>query len=503
MTALIRKIIPIIGLVLIFAAVFAAYFPSLRHVARGDQVNYMAEVAHLTTWKELAIDTFDLSRRGKFNSGDVLMFRPGFYFFLGNEYYFFKYNFFWCQLIAILMHLFSVTALFLLLRRMGAGVFALIPTLFFALLFSNYEGVVWYHIVSIVSFTAFILMALERLLRYAQGGASAAGALWAAVALTGAALMVNEVALWCAICFFFYASQVKNVSRPWLRASVFCFIAAGYAVWNVFNFVSNGVVLSGEAAKIGHPDILHTFKNVVWLFKVFFAGGFFLHPDSVIPVSRLMVSQNFFHWAWPVEGWKNIYWPGALAGVLLVTGLFLSRRDPKNVSWRPMVILIASALWGYLFFLVIGRVNTRGTSGEGLASALYYHYSFWAFLVAGISAWGVNRIFPKWVLGVMLAVVFAFSVYNAMNIYALAQRMANDHKASRVLFQTLDKVVREHKNEPDFSFGVTPDVPGNYFVSWLEKKGDPPGKRYTLVELMYPKYYNVIHPKYVIKPMMK
>ena len=78
----------------------------------------------------------------------------------------------------------------------------------------------------------------------------------------------------------------------------------------------------------------------------------------------------------------------------------------------------------------------------------------------------------------------------------MAVRYSGETNVNVVLIRTLDLLIQEKKSDPGFSFYVDPRYPGNYPYGTIRKVDDPPGKKYTFIELLYPQYF---YPKQIAK----
>ena len=151
------------GAVLLAVLIAAVYWPSLYHVARGDQINYLAELSSRHGFVQTVLGTLDINRTRVFGAGDEIAFRPVLFFILGLQKYLFGYAFMGWQAVALMAHLFVCGALYALLCRIRGGLFALLATGMFALAPVNIEAVTWHHITPYLLFAGCVLMALRGL----------------------------------------------------------------------------------------------------------------------------------------------------------------------------------------------------------------------------------------------------------------------------------------------------------------------------------------------------
>ena len=122
------------------------YWPSLKHIPRGDQIFYLSQVANQKDWSSLAIENMDLNRGANLSSGDTWLFRPFLYALLGTERFLFGYSFYLWQLVGIGIHLLFLWSLWKLLASIKESWMALLFTAVFSVLPVNMDLVIWQHI---------------------------------------------------------------------------------------------------------------------------------------------------------------------------------------------------------------------------------------------------------------------------------------------------------------------------------------------------------------------
>jgi hypothetical protein len=76
--------------------------------------------------------------------------------------------------------------------------------------------------------------------------------------------------------------------------------------------------------------------------------------------------------------------------------------------------------------------------------------------------------------------------------------MAGAAAADRALVIALERFVRAHVHEPDFSFYMPSGDLFNRLLPSLTRRGDAPGRSYALAEALYPQYFDKVRPKYII-----
>ncbi len=275
---------------------------------------------------------------------------------------------------------------------------------------------------------------------------------------------------------------------------------------NALDLLVRGVNVAGapDLLKEGHV-ITTTLGNALLLVKWFLSASFFLGKADLIPVSRMMVRPDVVSWTWPLG--QPLSWALAGGAVLVsacLAGAFYCRLFHRG-SRRSMAFLAMclAMLAGYLVIIALGRIN--GLGAQGIRTCLYYPYNFLILLIAAVAlalpfdagAAGARGKVLKWAAVACFSMVILFNVWTVRRV---AGDIARDHRVVRQFVIELDHFVQAHKKEQGFSFYVGPQYPGNYTPDWVSRRGDAPGRMYTLAEALYPQYYSKNRPRYVIQP---
>ncbi len=364
-----------------------AYYPSLFHVARADQVTFLAEYAGRDSSLKTVIDSLFYNRTRLFSPGDVVLFRPLLFLMLSLQRLLFGYGFFWWQLIALSAHLFTITALWRLLRRWStedtpAVIAVWILTLSFAFLFSNLEAVIWHGITPYVFFAGFILTALERLDVVVISGGRTRAALTQTTLCLLAAILTYEAGVWYVPCFFVYALVMLRGTKRAHRALILLLPLVIYAGWSAGHFLYSGTHLEKESTAIAQTFVTwKTFTNLGLVIKWFITGAFFLQPHDLNPLYRLMVGPAALSTPWPFNDWITARWIGVPAVILILAAAGTSASTRLTTKRPERMALLGAMLLGYVLLIVAGRANIR-EDGTGLHCSLYYFYNFWTLFTA-------------------------------------------------------------------------------------------------------------------------
>ncbi len=477
-----------ISFAVIASLVWLVYAPSLMHVARADQIMYLAEVGHKHSLWDLTIGSMDLNRHRLFGPGDEILFRPVVYVLLGLEKYFFGNQFMLWQTVGIALHLTVLWQLLRLLLLVYTGLPAIMFVSLFALMFVNLEMVTWQHINGYMIFAAVSLMALRKVWEVLNGKEpTSRDSLVIFLLLLLAGLtheMGNVVALVLGTAVFFYKPQHRLFYRSLLLVPAVYLLASLLNAWShpftttmyhqhqIAQILSNGVYALGAWTYVG----LFPF-DFQWLFA-----------------ARNMIAPEEIH----LIKWPHVQDPAALlaiAAVVLLVVFSCRRRSPGG--HQPMIITAICFVLSVIFALIIavGR-GSQWHIWEVIRINTYYMYIFWLFICVG-----VFTLVPWNNIGRLAKIVFCtvlagLILLNAQRLYAVNDKQVRDNNDIIVLVNTLEMFTDKHKGQPGFSFYVDPKYPGNYVYSELRRFDDPKTRQYNLIEVLYPEHYTDKDPQY-------
>ncbi len=470
-------VLAVLGMVLLGVLVFV-YYPSLYHVARSDQLSYLSALGMTHDWYSLAVNTYDLNRKSWFPGGDAGLFRPVLYFLLGNERYFFGYDYYYWQLTGLVLHMIACVLLLRILWRIAPGAGALCFTIFFAFQFSNLETIIWHHINAYILFAIFILLCLDHFLRWTQDRQLSDKIVPMLFFLT-LACFTYEVGLWYSVCF----ALIMRSWRLLIPAVIYAAASIGNAFFNTGVFAGG---LPGNGLQL--YDCLNYFLLSV---KWFIGAGLFLMPENLIFAPRLEARDDFLIWGGTTGAW-NMGDILALSVILMVA--FAVWRHHRSIKvYGKLQTLLLMMLTGYILIIVFGRVSSRGINA-GLSNTIYYLYNFWVLAVIGIFTLFKSQ--QRWRMA-FIGVLLALSFYNAHNIHRMNTYMARAFAQERRFVTYIRSFVNSHEAEPGFSFTVKEHCPGHYaqMIPTHDGKGQ---KKFTFAQLLYPQYYNDKNPKYTV-----
>ena len=495
--------------------VFWAYYPSLFHAPRADQILYLHFVDGINDLKDLTLGSYAFNRT---QSGDFILFRPILYFLLGFEKWLFGYKFWAWQLAGIVLHIFVLSALFLNLLVYCNGSsralqIAFLVTLLFGVQYISMEMVVWHHISGYLLFTLFLLLSIFFFQKYQTSRKASDLALCFTVTLVSAFTyeLGNIVAfLYSAFTFFRMLSGIDSDKKQGIIrfGPVLLFILApiAYILASLADMSLHGdiAVLLGRVDFLADPDggsrsygILSKFIYVafytflymlIWSVGGIIPGSYTLNPESRITLSNELQ-------------FSTIVIPIIILIIVNLSIVFHGKKfDRKILSERKWQILLLFVIIGsYTSLIVYGRGVTRGFMAT-LSGNSYY-----AYICNAVVFLLLFQIFSSLVKRSGLSeysfklshyfLVFSFVfliVVNAYKVYTLNETMMTLTKPWLSTLNESYALIREHSGSQNFSFRVEDSCEANPVVTWF-KNGDN-----TISQLVFPKFYNTENPVHEI-----
>lgn len=466
-----------------------AYWPSLQHAPKHDQLGFLADMALRHTVWDKTVGAISWNRERLFMGPDPFLFRPLLHCWLLLQLKVFGYNFTLWQGAAILAHLLVGFSMYRLLSAIRPGMPAAVGAGLFLLMISNVPMVVWHNV---SAYMIFCVLLLESLLRWwrCRVDVTDQRSLWQCVIfLIGACLFFDAGVIFC-ICLVYISVFIK---RPWNESRLYLIPVYIYSTLSLISFLLINPVVKAEASGIFSRLLSwDTLINVFISLKWFVATGIFLKASEVIPVERVAVSPLTLDPHWPFVVFSEHTIRGVILIVLFLWGGWFSysRLIPAR---RQLMGLLTLMIAAYILFICFGRVNTRGII-TGLFFNSYYIYFFWVLtLPAAYAALSLDalRVHPSGrmikVAVYLLCGVFLF--INTLSVHNVNRIIARADHPRRSFIDSISGFVKAHESENDLTFHVSKDCPGNYAGKWLRRPTDPLWRRYTLSEALFPEYY--------------
>ncbi len=478
------------------------YFPSFSHMPRADHLFYLADMAYKQDWVSLAIQSFDWSRSRTFAPGDYLIFRPGAYFLMGSEKFFFGYNFVLWQVTGLVMHLIIIGMLLRLLLNIGSSLFAVMMAGYFSFLFMNMETVVWHAINSILLAMMMTLMSLNQIWLYQKGKCRETHRLMIASAGMTVAALTYEISVVLSGLFFVYLF----LTVPWKgqgrwRSLWLLIPPAIFTVTSAYNYVALGYHRLHPVKGAGLPDLVQIVKNTFltmgwWIYSAFFPGKYeIIH---VLGRAELANRQDIFP-AMGLGEWQ--LWLGTL--FVLCWGLLAVRSGTWEFIKKRLgflALLLGMAL-GWAAVISSARVQERGVA-FALGGTVTYHYIIWCFLVVfmysavNFEALPSDRL-TRAIKCAFIILIVGQMLHNGRLVYSMNRRISQWYAPSRELVKAVESMIMREGDQPGFSFYIDYDFPGNFLYPYRLREQDPITKRYSFAEMIYLNYFDDENPMFV------
>ena len=474
---------------LIALAVLIFYFPSLYFPPRADQVIYLSETSGLgqRPW-DLIVGCYDHNRHRTIAPGDELLFRPLLYAMLGTEQVVLGHHFWVWQLIGLAGHLILIWFLLRLLWHLSGGWFAFAGTWLFALSIFNYELVTWPHLSSYLLMMACMVGAIEQMVFcFEENGVSRARVARMLVYFFIACFIYETANIWA-----LFITGLLVISFPKTRARLFILALPVilYAFLSYFNYVYVDHVSHGPVTGImkgmvfGRSVLAFFYLSFWWLYEGLFNGLYhymlgirtMFFPNEVMRFKPLIFND-----------------PQVVLQFMILAAFiglaWIGRRSFKNFKF---LIVLLALLASYVAVIVIGRRQEMGTLWAAVGVNSYFLYMYWVIVV--IMAFLLLKVkeatrLKQGLMVVFIAASLLSGLWQGKRIYGMCLHYSNATNNTVLLVTTLDYLIQEKESEPNFSFYVDPEYPGNYPYGSIRKVTDPLQKEYSFAEFLYPQYF--------------
>jgi len=446
------------------ALVWFAYGPSLSHVARSDQIAYLADIHGEDSLMKLTLGSSSFTRTRHFSPGDFLLYRPVIYWILGFEYWLWGYHFEAWQLVGILLHLGVVWTVFCILRKfqLRRAAFALSACL--AVLTAGIELVTWHHLHGYLIFLLFFLGSFFGLFDHVESGQTRGTSLLLVAFLLFAACLTHELGcLWAIIFAAFLWLTHPSIHAPLAkkpaalpRSTAFLLLVPVllYAILSFYDYHRHAFSPQNEVSfhfswiEFG----INYLKSLAW----WICMGIFSVPSE---------------WtSSPLEGTKFIpsaivlrpLFPLVFAAVAVVIPYWIFRQiraSPQSSPWKKWRILIILLLGAYVALLDFGRFMPRSLGY--IFRNLNCAYFVWLLLVLFAGCWLTEmktrrKCIRYPIQNAIYGIIALWIVWNAFQLRELNQKRAQMDRPLREMLSQTSSLVAAHHADPGFCFYVPP-----------------------------------------------
>lgn len=479
------------------------YYTSLFHIARSDQVTYLAYFANHDTFFDLVINAQDYNRKPDvLGAIDKITYRPLTFMFLGLQRWLFGYDFLYWQLTSLVLHLAVIWQLYKLLYSIHPSIFAFLLTLFFASLCITMEMVIWHHLSGFLLFIFISLIILNILYRIQQTQKLERQTLFLLFLYFLMECFLLELGMIFTFLFAVFI-YIKTNEKKSLRLKKFLFLMFPCALYLMSNLVNYQLTCAGVDSIAELPYAFNvglTIKNTFFAFLWWILAALFPYLLKIETVQRMVVfAQHFRNYGLNVNILNSL-----LLCLLLYFcfKIYMHSINRKHLIKNRMFLFLTGCLSiSTLLILSAARVNSRGFMTQ-ISHNPYYSYYFWVyfiiFLYALVNFPAVSAMKNKRIIKILSIVILTLLIlFNGACVAKQNLKRMLVHQQRYILFVKLNQLIKSHKsnNEP-FSFRIDSELFNKPF-SWLVKKDGKNKQNYTYFKLFYPKYYNETDPKYI------
>lgn len=513
----------------LFAAVWLVYYPSLDHAPRADQWCFLLDTTGQEDFSTLFAHTYSYNRTRMVCPGDYHLFRPVLFGLLSGEKALFGNRFALWQATGITLH---CLALFLLLRLLlrlnvllnktgtegpprwfssrsltNALTYALV--LYFGLNCAIVEMVIWAHI---NGYLLFVVLMLGSILLLLEGIALPVEARTKRVCLLGSAWFLTLLSAFTYEIGQFYAVIAGTVlavalyrkSQARKCAFIFAVFFSILVLYRLANFVDQRVhnqrgpdlpIVSILEKIASSTTISHAVRYMLYdLFQPFFPTwvGWTFGSRLVIPEAMTTRWKDLTTSPMPIVSYF------LLVGMMGLTlrGVWRLRSSEQKRLGLTVALLGFSLIVLHLGITVVGRMNLR-PGPDVLSTNSYYAYLPFLFLLLSVAAFwqreGTTEIGRGMLLRNslsigMISALLVLSIVSGVEVYHINVKGRENFEGFTHRIARIDKFVRQHCDEDDFSLAFTFDscraVGTQYGV--------------PITTMLFQPYINVSRPKYVV-----
>jgi len=464
----------------LLAAAWAVYHPALNRVFTADQVWYFAELNGNTSLIE-GLRRVDYAAARQYWKGDESLFRPLLFVWLAVENTIFSYHHLWWNAANLLLHALVAFLLFRLLLTVRRTWWAFGAALLFAVVTPPLELVLWNHLGGYIFACAFLAIGLRAFLQLLQGSDEHRRAQMMFVLSFTAAALFYETMVPISILAALLVIAVTRRLRLVLFTPALVFVAL-YLVHA--HHVARLFYVDSRA-----PTHVSSIAAASWRWTLEFAFPAWL---TITPAPFDRFQTAFLPQLSSLPSMLNLV-VVALAATVALTSV--SRVQLKR-SW-PLLVLLAGSLGLYAAVICLGRPLSLV-----LSSGYYPYMPCLLLLVFFFSVIDFDRV-HGWRAILGGAALSGAIALHAASTYAVALESGRMNSEPSRLLLRISRFVDQHRGEPDFTFVIRSHLQSlDPQIALLRGYPDDAAaavEKKRLTEIVFARFYDEAHPKYVFE----
>ena len=523
-------------LLVLFISIFIIYFPSINHVHRADQWNYLLDTIGERDFLRLVQNTYSYSRTRIIGPGDTALFRPVLFILLSLQKSLFGASGFkLSQVVSIFLHITITFLLFELMRQIakiskrtkvstptekecntlsiGIYLFIGVLCLFFSTNFAIQEMVIWNHINAylmfyILTFCA-ILISLNLLESFnwltLQKRLRVISCIYIITLISAFTYELGQVlAILLAITLGFGIYRIRG-NRILGLSSAFTFTSIP-VIYQVCNKLDLWIHQGKYVKDFASGKLIKALFNQTTLEHVSrFVNFTLIQPlfPSLAKVSFPIRDQRLIIMEPSFQVTTNMFYPLALLSIIALgiwiilfstSILYLIRSKERIIPLTFFLIL--GLLVSYTSIIVLGRMNLRPGNFILSSNSYYTYFSLVLFILLSFIVW-VNALYKvqstfRGILIILVTILslilLTLSVYNGFKVFGLNRTISENYENVRMLSSEVNYFIDKNRSE---NFSIAFDI--SRFKPFPPAVGGVP-----ITSILFREYENNYAPNYVV-----
>jgi len=500
---------------LIVVYVLILYYPSLFDIPRSDHLVHLYANASEGDLFSLTIKNYNLNRTIPLIKKDFILFRPFLYFFLGLEQFLFGYNFILWQIAGLILHIAVLWQLLKTLLAINNSRFALFTTFFFASMITSIEMISWHHIHGYMLFLLCSIICLREIFYINKEVSIKKKRFWKLFSVFSISCFLHEFAIIHGTLMILFLMLTKTQKQADNSDNIDKKTAALLILVPIIAYLAISLT---DLYFLGWPaknlkmefNIKSLFINIYDSFcSMFFwlRSGIFPNSISVRFNQRTVLLPALLSSILKKPSMLILSIPGIFTIILFLSKLLRQSSLCQIKKNKRFIILIFLLIFANTFVLVLGKMRIRNLITI-LCDNSYYGYMFWIYL--HIAAYCLIDHKEKPINNIqrrsnMLFLYFAtiLILFNTILVTTINIKRKKQLTPLRLMTVEANKLIKQHGNESDFSFGVEEQNKNNIYFSWIHLHEEDVPRSQTFLGLLYPNYYTKKNPKYTYIPDSK